>query len=68
MNQAREELSHTWQHIQSFLFPIIRQELGELTAKQKQLVSILEVAKLEAGHAHDGVAKKWRVISVERGG
>ncbi|MCF6229214.1 MAG: transposase [Gammaproteobacteria bacterium] len=47
MNQAREKLSHTWQHIQSFLFPIIRKELGELTAKQKQLVSVLEVAKLE---------------------
>ena len=47
MNQARERLCHTWQHIQSFLFPMIWNELGELTAKQKQLVSTLEIAKLE---------------------
>jgi hypothetical protein len=47
MNQAREKLSHTWRHIQSFLFPMIWDELGELTAKQQLLVSVLEVAKLE---------------------
>ncbi len=47
MNQAREKLSHTWRHIQSFLFPMLWEELGELTAKQKQLVNVLEVAKLE---------------------
>lgn len=47
MNQTREKLSHTWRHIQSFLFPMIWEELGELTAKQKQLVSVLEMAKLE---------------------
>jgi hypothetical protein len=47
MNQAREKLSHTWQHIQGFLFPMMREELGELTAKQKLLVNVLEFAKLE---------------------
>ena len=47
MNQARETLSHTWQHIQGFLFPILEDELGELTAKQKQLINVLEVARLE---------------------
>ncbi len=47
MNQARELLSQTWQHIQGFLFPMIWTELGELTAKQKQLINVLEVAKLE---------------------
>ena len=47
MNQAREKLSHTWQHIQSFLFPMIWDELGELTAKQKLLVTVLETIKLE---------------------
>ena len=47
MNQAREKLSHTWRHIESFLFPMIWEELGELTAKQKLLVSVLELAKLE---------------------
>jgi len=34
-------------HIQSYLFPMIREEIGELTAKQKQLVSVLEFVKLE---------------------
>lgn len=47
MNQTREKLSHTWEHIQSFLFPMIWEELGELTAKQKLLVNVLEFAKLE---------------------
>ena len=47
MNQAREKLSHTWRHIQSFLFPMIWDELGELTAKQKLLISVLETIKLE---------------------
>jgi len=46
MNQAREKLSHTWRHIQSFLFPMIWDELGELTAKQKLLISVLETIKL----------------------
>jgi hypothetical protein len=47
MNQARKILSHTWQHIQGFLFPMIWAELGELTAKQKQLINVLEVSRLE---------------------
>ncbi len=47
MNQTRKKLSHTWQHIQSFLFPVIQEEVGELTEKQRQLVQVLEVAKLE---------------------
>ena len=47
MSQALDKLSHTWRHIQSFLFPMIWEELGELTAKQKLLVSVLEFAKLE---------------------
>ncbi len=47
MRQILEKLSHTWDHIQSFLFPMIWDELGELTAKQKQLVTALEIAKLE---------------------
>ncbi|MCU7849300.1 MAG: transposase [Candidatus Thiodiazotropha sp. (ex Lucinoma kastoroae)] len=47
MNQAQAKLSHTWRHIQSFLFSLIWEELGELTAKQKRLVSVLEFAKLE---------------------
>ena len=48
MNQTRQRLSHAWDHIQSFLFPIIREELGGLTEKQKLLVNVLEFANVEA--------------------
>ncbi len=47
MNQVREKLSHAWRHIQSFLFPMIWDELGVLTAMQKLLNSVLETIKLE---------------------
>ena len=43
MNPIREKLSHTWRHIQSFLFPMIWDELGELTVMQKLLISVLEI-------------------------
>ena len=42
-----DKLSQPWWHIQRFLFPLIGEELGELTAKQKLLVSLLELVKLE---------------------
>lgn len=48
MNQVRQKLSHTWQHIQSTLFPMIQEEVGELTKKQMQWVQVLEIAQLEA--------------------
>jgi len=47
MNQTRDKLSHTWTHIQSFLFPMMSEELGELTSLQMQWVNVLEVSKLE---------------------
>jgi len=47
MNQTLQGLSHTWAHIQGFLFPMMREEIGELTAKQRLLVNVLEFAKLE---------------------
>ncbi len=54
MNQARAKLSHTWQHIQSFLFPLMEEELGELTDKQKLLVKVLEQIKLEVYFPYAG--------------
>lgn len=48
MNQTLSRLSHTWDHIQSFLFPMMREELGELTEKQRLLVNVLEFANVEA--------------------
>jgi len=42
-------LSSMWERIQSDLFPYLEEELGELTAKQQKLVSILEVIRIEEG-------------------
>jgi len=36
-----------WERIQSNLFPFLEEELGELTAKQQKLVSILEIIRIE---------------------
>ena len=44
----RVSLSNTWSHIQGFLFPMLRDEVGPLTDKQKQVVVVLEVARIEA--------------------
>jgi hypothetical protein len=47
MNQLRETLSQYWLNIQGSLFPWLKEELGELTEKQQQLVMTLELARLE---------------------
>jgi hypothetical protein len=44
----RDLLSNTWSHIQGFLFSILRDEVGPLTDRQKQVVVVLEVARIEA--------------------
>lgn len=44
----RDSLSNTWSHIQGFLFPMLRDEVGPLTDKQKQVVVVLDVAAIEA--------------------
>jgi hypothetical protein len=44
----RETLSNTWDHVQGFLFPMLREETGPLTAQHKRLVVVLEVAGIEA--------------------
>jgi transposase len=47
MNQLREVLSQYWLNIQGSLFPWLKEELGELTEKQQQLVMTLELVRLE---------------------
>ena len=54
MNQRLEKLSHTWTHIQSFLFPMMSEKLGELTSLQMQLVNVLEMSKLEEHLSYAG--------------
>jgi hypothetical protein len=47
MNQLRETLSQYWLNIQGSLFPWLREELGELSEKQQQLVRTLELVRVE---------------------
>jgi len=42
-----ELLSHIWQGLQAKLFPFLEEVLEPLTKKQKELVSVLEVARIE---------------------
>ncbi|MEI8152555.1 MAG: hypothetical protein WCG92_13270, partial [Hyphomicrobiales bacterium] len=44
----RETLSNTWNHVQGFLFPMLRQECGPLTERHERLVIVLEIAGVEA--------------------
>lgn len=40
MNQAREILSHTWQYIQGFLFPMLEDELGVISGVSVDLIGV----------------------------
>jgi len=42
-----EALSDSWRTIQDDLFPWLEEKLGRLTDKQKQLITVLEVARIE---------------------
>jgi Transposase DDE domain/Transposase domain (DUF772) len=44
----RETLTNSWDHIQGFLFPMLREEVGALTAQHERLVVVLDVARVEA--------------------
>ncbi len=54
MNQTRHTLSTIWHRFQSTLFPFLEDELGELTAKQQQLIETLEVVEIERFIPHVG--------------
>ncbi|MCP4407598.1 MAG: transposase, partial [Gammaproteobacteria bacterium] len=47
MNQLREALSQYWLNIQGSLFPWLKEELGGLTEKLQQLVTTLELVRVE---------------------
>ena len=44
----RETLTSSWDHIQGFLFPMLRVEVGPLTAQHERFVVVLEMAGIEA--------------------
>jgi len=59
VNQLREGLSQSWLRIQGSLFPWLQEELGLLTVKQQQLVTTLELIRVEEhlSSAHGGVGR-----------
>lgn len=64
MNHLRETLSQHWLSIQSNLFPWLSEEVGPLTEKQQQLITVLEMARPEdyipSTRGHPGRPKKDR--------
>src|SRR6266478_1083147 len=48
MSFLASTLSQFWLTIQATLFPWLEEELGELSEKQRQLVSILELSRIES--------------------
>jgi hypothetical protein len=47
MSRLRDTLSQTWLNIQGSLFPWLSEELGLLTEKQQELVTTLEMVRIE---------------------
>jgi len=47
MSHLHERLSQSWLRIQGSLFPWLQEELGSLSEKQQQLVTILEIVRIE---------------------
>jgi len=47
MNRLHETLSQAWLNIQGSLFPWLTEELGPLTVKQQELVTTLELVRIE---------------------
>ena len=47
MSRLRDTLSQTWFFIQTSLFPWLSEELGSLTEKQQELVTTLEMVRIE---------------------
>jgi Transposase DDE domain/Transposase domain (DUF772) len=44
----REMLTSTWNHVQGFLFPMLREVAGPLTEQHERLAIVLDVARIEA--------------------
>ena len=47
MGQLIRTLSQYWDRIQGSLFPFLEEELDPITQKQQQLITILEVVRIE---------------------
>ena len=62
----RESISQYWEKIQGQLFPFLKEELGPLTARQKQLIAILEVVRIEEFISGDNQQWTGRPLSDRR--
>lgn len=64
MGKLGETLSHYWFKIQGSLFPLVEEELDHLTEKQQQLITILELIRVEKyipdGFGFEGRPQKSR--------
>jgi hypothetical protein len=47
MSRLHENLAQAWLNIQGSLFPWLAEELGPLTEKQQELVTTLELVRIE---------------------
>jgi hypothetical protein len=47
MHSTRERLPSYWGQIKDFLFSPIEEEIASLTNKQQQLITVLEVIRIE---------------------
>jgi len=47
MNSTLSRIAQYWQNIQGVLFPWLEEEMDELTEKQQQLVTVLELIRVE---------------------
>jgi len=60
-------LSQIWLSIQQSLFPWLQDELGELSEKEKQLVAIFELIRIESFISSTGVGRKGGRPEEDRG-
>jgi hypothetical protein len=44
----REKLTNSWDHVQGFLFPFLRQEVGPLSPKHERLIVVLDIVGVES--------------------
>ena len=47
MNRLHDSLAQAWLNIQDSLFPWLSEELGSLTEKQQELITVLELIRIE---------------------
>ena len=50
MHSTRDRLSSYWGRIKDFLLSPIEEDVGSLTNKQQQLITALEIVRIEQGH------------------